>query len=153
MKLPSLRCIWACLLSLACCVGCSSVGVRVQRDPDIKEVAIQVDVIPITEADKDAWTGTNVSAYWSQVIGGSPNSKATTLQFNPGQSGFQTMKRSPKGISYFVVISDYPSIPPGEYAGPNDPRLCIIPLDKIRRGLFGKRATVKIQKGGIQLVQ
>lgn len=144
---------WPLLLFIACCAGCSSVGVQVQRDPEIRDEAVQVDVIPISEDQKDAWSVTNVTAYWSQVITGNANPKATILQFSPGQGGSQSMKMPPKGVDYFVVISDYPSVPAGQYMGANDPRLCIIPLNKLQQGLFGKRATVKIQKSGLQPVQ
>ena len=141
--------IWPLLLVVACCAGCSSIGVKVQRDVEIKDQAVQVDIIPIPEDQKDAWSSTNVTAYWSQVITGNANPKATILQFNPGTGRSQSMKIPPKGVDYFVVISDFPNVT----ASPNDPRLCVIPVDKIPSGFFGKRATVKIQKTGLQLMQ
>jgi hypothetical protein len=153
MKVRFFHFIWLLCIVVIGGAGCSSVGVRVQRDPAVMDVAIDVHVIGITDADKEAWTGTNVTAYWSQVMGGNINPKVTTLQFNPGQKGSLSMKTSPKGISDFVVISDYPSVPVGVYLGAKDPRLCIIPLDKLQHSLFGSRATVKIHQSGIQLVQ
>jgi hypothetical protein len=153
MKNTFLYNFWPFLFFIVCCTGCSNVGVRVQRDPEIKDVAVQVDVIPIPEDQKDEWTSTNVTAFWSQVITGNANKEATILQFSPGEGGSQSMKVPPKGVDYFVVISDYPSVPAGQYTGANDPRLCIIPIDKLQHGFFGKSITVKIERSGIQPMQ
>jgi hypothetical protein len=144
--------IWPLLLLLVITggAGCSSIGVKVQRDTEIKDQAVQVDVIPISEDQKDAWSSTNVTAYWSQVITGNADPKATILQFNPGTGRSQSMKMSPKGVDYFVVISDFPSMAAGQNMGSNDPRLCVIPVNKLPSGFFGKRATVKIEKNGLQ---
>lgn len=150
MKVRSFHYIWPLMAMIVWCTGCADVGVRVQRDPAIRDVAIQIDVIAITEQDKNAWAGTNVSRYWAQVMDGNGDPKAKVLQFSPGESGDQNLKTSPKGISYLVIISDYPSVPAGRDLGPNDPRLCIIPVDKLKHGLLSSGIKVKIGKDGIQ---
>ena len=132
------------------CTGCADVSVRIHRDPAIKDLAIQVDVIPITESDKSAWEGTNVTQYWSRVMDGNGDPKAKNLQFSPGESGDQKMKTSVKGVSYLVIISDYPSAPAGRGMGANDPRMCIIPVDQAKHGMLGSGIKVRIRGDGIQ---
>lgn len=141
----------ALILGGAGCTVFSNVGLRIQRDPDIRDVAIQVDVIGITEADKSAWAGTNVTKYWAQVMDG--KDKAKVLQFNPGEKGSQGMKTSPKNIDYLVVVSDYPTVPAGKDPGSSDPRLCVIPLNKYKHSMWTGTITVKIHKWGIQPTQ
>jgi len=143
----------SCLLLtvvILCCTSCADlVGVCVKRDQDVKDFAVQVDVIGITEQEKSAWAVTNVNQYWSHVMDGNGDPKAKSLQFSPGQKGDQNLKTARKGISYLVVISDYPNEPAGKYLGSEDPRFCIISLDKHDYGPWSSGITVQIHKNGI----
>ncbi|SRR5260370_24075998 len=160
-------CISLCrLLSvlLISCSGCAHFSgpgrynIRIQRETSLKNLAIEVDVIGVTEEDKN--TSADVNKYWSDALKGPRLPKTISLQFSPGQQDDAVLKVSgkteseknyrnllnDKRILYLEIISDYPSLL--EDPGAKDPRRCRVSLRKKEHRLWAKELKFLIDKDG-----
>lgn len=158
MNLPLAKHCCLLLQTLALClvaIGCGTPRAKpaAWNITITKPPAVEVDLIGVTQREKERLAGVMVDKYWSP---GDPVRKnADKLTSPPGQATWTITRQDPKwnqllkrnAIGFYLIANL-----PGKFEGAADPRLEFIPFDKHHWNARKSTLEIKVQDNGIVFI-